>query len=101
MMYWLAGFSDASTIAQFDDKNVEHMFKEVEEHELAGVRCLAKLAWIGQNRYMIDLKEGEKAILFRRHTAKVGGEDEVTYYGLGIEGKFTMLIDPSGNVEFE
>lgn len=101
MMYWLAGFSDASTIAQFDDKNVEHLFKEVEEHELAGVRYLAKLAWIGQNTYIVDLKEGEKAILFRRHTVKMGGKDEVTCYGLGIEGRFTMLIDPNGNVGFE
>jgi len=88
-MHWIASYKDGTQLKQFDGK--EHQFKEVNLDELV------KLQWVGEKTYTIALKNGQEPTIFRRHIVNTK-EDKIMAYGLGIKGKFEMLIT-DGNVE--
>lgn len=93
-MIWVATYSDGTVFPEYDNRIV-HAFKEIDFHRLV------KLGWHGERCYEVHVKPGEEVVAFRRHEIKLGGEDTIIHYGLGIMGKFTMLIDGHGNVEVE
>ena len=55
----------------------------------------------GKPSFVLKLKEGEEGIAFRRHCLPAGGQDRVVKYGLGVSGRYLMLIDADGSVEVE
>jgi len=88
-MIWLATYKDGTQLKQYNGN--EHQFKEVNLNELV------KLQWVGDKTYTIALKNSDEAIIFRRHVVNIK-EDKIMAYGLGIKGKFEMLIT-NGDVE--
>jgi hypothetical protein len=88
-MIWVATCKDGTQIKQFDIQGNEHQFKEVKDIE--------RLSWVGDRTYTIALKNGEQPIIFRRHALNIK-EDKIMSYGLGIKGRFLMLIT-DGKVE--
>jgi len=89
-LIWVATYKDGTQISQCDATG-EHQFKEVNLDELV------KLQWVGEKTYTIALKNGQEPTIFRRHVVNIK-EDKIMAYGLGIKGKFEMLIT-DGNVE--
>lgn len=85
---WIATYEDGTELVCTG----ENLFKDID------MSRLVKFGWYGDKKFVLSVKPGEKLIAFRRHEASIKS-DVVTSYGLGIEGRFLLLIDSSGNVE--
>ena len=94
---WAGTYSDGSRIRNFTVRG-ETPFKDVDQARLV------KFGWYAAPNdspsFEVALKPGDKLVVFRRHRISVR-EDMVMQYGLGIEGRFLVLIGSDGSVEVE
>jgi len=90
-MNWLAIYDDGTRVPQIDEAG-EHLYKDIEWQRVVA------FGWVGAQSYMMPVAPGDEVVAFRRHEANVK-EDRVVSYGLGIKGKFLLMIDAQGNVE--
>ena len=94
---WVATYSDGTCVRNITPKG-ETLFKDIDQSRLV------KFGWYaapkGVPSFEVALKTGDKLVAFRRHHASVH-EDKIVQYGLGIDGRFLMLIGSDGSVEVE
>jgi len=107
---WVGTYNDGTLVCQCAPGH-ETAFKDVEQGRLIkfgwyvvpdGIVDTEKAirAGIPMRSFQVSVKPGEKVIAFRRHYVNLR-EDKVAQYGLGIEGRFVMLIEPDGSMEVE
>jgi hypothetical protein len=111
---WKATYKDGTEFPQFD-KAGENLFKDIDFSQVVKFGWYDRCAEFDvkaegeketivyssrQAKFEVRVKEGEEIIAFRRHVATMA-QDRILQYGLGIKGRFVMLIDSLGNVEAE